>query len=362
MKSKATSVFSLKDTSAIKGIAIFMMIFHHCFYDPARFSGYEINFSPFSQGSIVAICNMFKICVPIFAFLSGYGLYTTLTQSTTSFRWIRTRLIKTLSGFWFVYVLVFIFAQLYAGYPQKIYFQNGFFKGFLWMLLDVLGLAHLLHTPSLLATWWYMGAAIIFILLLPIFVKWISKLGILSLFIGIIALPRIVGIGYPGGTSPYTFLTAFLLGVTFSKYNLFHKLSSIQICKSKNWNFCLNFILATFVLGIATCFFAILPVDSFWEYKHGIYPALLIYYLRMYLIRIPVINPILAFWGKHSMNVFLIHNFIRHTFFKDFIYGFKHFIFIAIVLFIISLLLSFCIIEPLKKISRYDQIIRKISS
>ena len=51
----------------------------------------------------------------------------------------------------------------------------------------------------------------------------------------------------------------------------------------------------------------------------------------------------LAFVGKHSMNMYLIHTFIFGYFFHDFIYSFKYPILIFIVLLIVSLLLSIAI-------------------
>ena len=57
---------------------------------------------------------------------------------------------------------------------------------------------------------------------------------------------------------------------------------------------------------------------------------------------------ILAFIGKHSMNMYLTHTFICSYFFHDFIYGFKYPVLIFIMLFSMSLLLSI-LVEYVKK-------------
>lgn len=66
--------FTKEDTVAIKGIALLMMLFHHCFWNAEFTSQYALDYSPFNQESIVSIGMFFKICVSIFAFITGYGL------------------------------------------------------------------------------------------------------------------------------------------------------------------------------------------------------------------------------------------------------------------------------------------------
>ena len=66
--------FSKQDTALVKGVAILMMLAHHCFESPYRYAGYELNFFPFTESQTVEIASFFKICVALFAFLSGYGI------------------------------------------------------------------------------------------------------------------------------------------------------------------------------------------------------------------------------------------------------------------------------------------------
>ena len=60
--------------------------------------------------------------------------------------------------------------QLYNGYAVTRYFGNGnIAKGVSAMVLDFFGLAKLFGTSTLNGTWWYMSAAIIFIICVPLF-------------------------------------------------------------------------------------------------------------------------------------------------------------------------------------------------
>lgn len=52
------------ETNIIKGIAIVFMFIHHFFTIPSLWISDIYNLAPFSE--------CFKICVPIFAFLTGY--------------------------------------------------------------------------------------------------------------------------------------------------------------------------------------------------------------------------------------------------------------------------------------------------
>lgn len=66
------------DSLAIKGLAIILMLFHHLYCTANRFKGFEIDFTPFSQTFVVNISFMFKVCVSLFAFITGYGLLNQL--------------------------------------------------------------------------------------------------------------------------------------------------------------------------------------------------------------------------------------------------------------------------------------------
>lgn len=122
-----------QDSICLKGVAVILMIFHHCFVDKSRYEGYAIIFSPFSEEFVVSISYYFKICVSIFAFISGYGLYLSakghIQNRKEVTQWTVSRLIKTMSGFWFAYIVAFILTWIFADLPSKIYCVNGNVRG-----------------------------------------------------------------------------------------------------------------------------------------------------------------------------------------------------------------------------------------
>lgn len=124
----------------MKGIAIVIMLFHHMYLSQDRFEGLNVVFTPFSADRIMYLCRTFKICVPIYAFISGYGLYLSYRKNnSTPGKWTAKRLIKTMGGFWIIWGLSVVSSQLYNGYAVARYFGNGnIAKGVSAMVLDFL--------------------------------------------------------------------------------------------------------------------------------------------------------------------------------------------------------------------------------
>ena len=220
--------FSMTDTMIVKGLAIVLLLYHHCFLQTSVDTvGGKIDFFPVSSSVAIDICYSFKLCVGMFVFITGYGLYCSFKKINFHrdevCRWTGTRLVKTISGFWFLYVVVFVVTMIVDQYPILRYFNNGPFtlKGLLYIVLDFLGLAKMFSTPSLIGTWWYMSAAIVFILLVPVVYLISKKVGYLPLIVGICALPRILKVGYPGGLNILTFTLPVIFGMVFADLNVF---------------------------------------------------------------------------------------------------------------------------------------------
>ena len=86
---------------------------------------------------------------------------------------------------------------------------------------------------------------------------------------------------------------------------------------------------------------------------------MLICFCRKYIVIIPGLQKLLMFLGRHSMNIYLIHNVLKNRYLMDVLYHFRHFLLIPLVLLIISLIGSICI-EWLKKITGYDRFFQAI--
>ena len=103
-----------------------------------------------------------------------------------------------------------------------------------------------------------------------------------------------------------------------------------------------------------------LSKDKVWEFNYSISPVIVILFANKYLKRIPVLNKVLMFIGSHSLNIFLIHTFIRYVYLNDFIYSFEYAILIPFILLAMTLVISI-IVELLKKLLHYDILVNKMN-
>ncbi len=70
-----------------------------------------------------------------------------------------------------------------------------------------------------------------------------------------------------------------------------------------------------FLIGIIIIFFLYkiynkIPTGEYYEIKLVMIPIVFIIFFVMYVIPIGSIRVILAFFGKHSMNIYLVHDFL----------------------------------------------------
>lgn len=343
----------------IKGAAILMMMWHHCFLK-GRYEKYAISFWPLSESQVVHVASFFKICVSLFAFVSGYGLYLAYQRKKETGektdRWLARRLIKLLSNYWFVVVLSWIVCTAINRYPYQVYgFERSIYAGVWNMASDFFGLSNLTGAPQLNGSWWYISAAIAFIFLLPLIDAAFDKLGCLCTVGVVLLFPRMCN-GYLGGIHFLDFLPIFCYGMIFAKYDIFDKWQ-------KGWqrkrNVAAKFTLLLLILGVAYKLYYHLDTKKWWDVQLNLLPlvAILFFYTAARLI--PILKSVLAFLGNHATNIWLIHTFIRYTYGEAFIYGLGHFVVIISVLFLISLCLSIAV-ETLKKAVRYQNLIEKV--
>lgn len=332
---------------------------HHNFRDKSLFENYNVSFFPFSEHQVVNMALACKVCVSIFAFITGYGLFISYRNAeTTVSKWCLKRYIRTFSGYWFIWGASAVICQLINHRTVKVLWTGKLFESIVYVIIDFLGLAKLFGSPTLNGTWWYMSAAAIFIILIPFFYKCKDHLWII-LFLQI-AFIRIIhnnGSVYPGNTAVYAFLSPLTLGAIFANNNYFDKWFSIannrpfkKICK---------FTAELAVLVLLYKIYHSIELSTFWEFHYGLFPTAMILFYVEFILPFKPVRDILGFFGKHSMNVFLTHTFIRYYYLQDFTYSWKHFFVICMVLLILSVAISI-VAEKIKKILRYDNLINQL--
>lgn len=349
-----------KDSLCLKGIGILTMVFHHLYCQASRFKGFDVNFEPFAQDTVVDFALYLKLCVSIFVFITGYGLCKSISRAELNrdsvTKWSLSRYIKTLSGFWFIYVIAFIVTMAINKYPLEIYFGGSRLLGLLFMVIDFLGLANLLSTPTLCGTWWYMSAAIVFIFCIPLIYQLKNKIGYLPIVVIVTALPRIFKVGYPGTVNLFTFMLILIFGMICAEYNIFERISEFVKRSRAVYIAFVLVLLAVVVLSIRL--HSVYGFDKAWELELNVFPVVFIMLCRYTVARIPVINKALEFIGKHSMTFFLTHTFIRYNYLTDLIYNQKSFIISYILLLALGLALA-VVIDLFKNLIRFDEFVDK---
>lgn len=359
------SLFSKADTSKVKGIAIIMMIFHHCFLSAARYKGQIVLFMPFSEGVINDFALSMKICVAIFTFLSAYGMTLSykkissdlIIQSNDVRKIIIRRLISLLGGFLFIFITVHLWDIIVIGDHRYTKIYGAGLISFLFFFVDSIGLAEFFGTKTYLATFWYMSLAIVLILVLPLLINIYKKI---NNIIFLLIISMIFSMFFPI-TPKYHFvylphyLFCIFLAIWTADNNIIVKISKSSFFKSKSINNLLKFT-GGFILLVIILYFRqktrttlMLPI---WE---GLLSLGICCFMYSFINRIPAVSQILNILGKYSMNIFLLHNFIRVVWYFEFTYSFIYWWLILFVLICDSFAIAF-IIETIKHYIGYNKL------
>lgn len=362
MNSKGKIQFNNNESLKVKGIAIILMVLLHAIYHAPK--GVVVTYAFLPQNIVLNVAGMGKICVSMFAFVSGYGLWKSYgKKKTSSNKWTMGQLFKLLSKFWFVWLITAIACEIISGRSSHVYFQDGIINGFKNIIIEMLGLAKLFHTPSFTSVYWYIGAAAFFVLCIPFL--WYMKQNLAAAALITILLPRILAVGdsgFLGSMNPGSFLFIFILGVMASEYELIEKWTGTFGFKGGK---IVKFLLEIMLLFICYKAYYILPVKSCWEIHYGVIPLIIIVFCVEFINQIPMLDKVLSFFGKHSMNIYLVHSLLKNIYLKEQLYSLHNWFLIVIALLAVSIVISY-LIEGLKKLFQFDKFVnymlKKINS
>ena len=359
--------FTKEHTMQMKGIAIIILLFHHCFLNAQRWATvpyeklattkgwgyYPISFAPFSSHTIQYLASFSKICVAMFVFMTGYGMwvsYESQKKKTTMSNYIKKRMVTLMTGFLIIFIVTEILA-IPTGRFIEVYGHD--FRSVVYMIIDALGLAKLLGTPLFCLTWWYMSLAIVLIMIFP-FVHSIMEKYQWVVVVASIIVPRACGFGQ--STDLFRYLLAYTLGMYFAQHDLLARIKEKfmeQNVAGKLLSLIVSLIgLAVIIKCRQNAWIGWKYLD-FWDGFAAMYVIVISY---IYILNGKWIVKGLGFLGKHSMNIFLIHSFYRDVFFHEFTYSFYYAWLDYIVLMAISLVTSI-VLEWFKKLIRYEKFI-----
>lgn len=328
--------FTKDDTKIIKAIAVMLMLYHHLFGFSDRIFNEYIHLYGFHYSSIVAYFG--KLCVTIFIFLSGYGIYLSLEKDKVK-EVLKKRIYGLYKIFWTVFI-IFVPICLILG---KVKFN------LLDIILNFTGLNMTINKE-----WWFLFPYVILIFLAPLIVKLMKKLGFISnlviiILVNIICLEIIPIIQLNDWTtifnnnlifnnihSTINLLSSFMMGVLFARYDI------LSYFKNKYKNNYMYVIISFVVLFIIFCLRT--KLGNIYDYIYT--PIFIICVTIIFNIKNKVITffrKILIKIGNESTIIWLTHSFYCYTLCQKFIFLPKLDILIFVWLLIISYVTSICI-------------------
>lgn len=313
-----------KDSVLLYGIAVLLMVAHHLFGFPDRFSGEIIPNWDTLPGIVLLYVGYFgKICVAMYAFISGYGMQMKCSASGRSvnkksvFRDTINQILKFYSRYWLV---VIIFLCIGILIHKKTFEWVEFVK-------NLIGIS-----SSYNAEWWY---AIVYIKMLITFPfvhllfkvlgknKKVANIMILCVLVFLILLNSFVMQG------DMTYYLCFWVGMACAYSRIFDFLPKYTGHLS--------------ILPAAVCIFLsiVLKFTISADHTLDMLVVLLLIYGCITLFHLQCIPTIirkgLEQIGKYSIYIWLIHTFIIYYYFQKFILLFKY----SPLMFIIAVVFSY---------------------
>ncbi|MEH2420841.1 MAG: acyltransferase family protein [Nostoc sp.] len=319
--------FTQEKTNIAKGVAICLMFTHHLFSFKNRLINGNNYFQiiPFFDAE-VALGDFGSICVAMFLFLSGYGMFLGYLRAKTSPITYALRKIKDFYLTYWLYFLIFV--------PIGILF----FKNVtLWNSQEIRYIAepHILlkgflgFSSRYNAEWWFVRLFIAILIISPIYLRLIEKNPILILSISFLVF--CLHLQIDGYIDHYLSLNLsfwqilFALGMLCAKTNFF---AGRLIEKIDKYN---SFIT---VLIILLCFIIHPFVKD--NYEFLIIPFFI--YASVRAITILNLSQVFSYLGKYSFPLWLVHSFFCYYYFQNIVYCLKWSPLVFVVLTSLSLL------------------------
>ena len=351
----------LKDSSMLYGVAIILMIFHHCFCIPARL---HYNYIPvfFNFETEARLAYIGKLCVAIYAFVSGYAFAQKHNNKSSFFarffyniRISVSTLIKFYSKLWLVCI---IFLPIGIVFFDKSNSVSSIVNAFLF------------GKGGYNNEWWYIAQYLKFLFVFPfleIFFHyllnkktWFYSVSFAVVGLGFVIITRVffwdTTIGYLVSNLSSTYMVIFVIAYTIGKLRIFEWTNEK---KQVPW---VVYIIVILLLLVARWVFVYDPADG----KIDIFLSPFIIYSLVQLFHIFNLDRFgiqrrLSFLGKYSTFMWLVHTFWIYYYFQDIILLPRYSILILIWAMMINLVTAI-ILEWLLKITRVGKLAKYCSN
>lgn len=353
-------MFTREDTKAMKGLAIILMCMHHLWGFPDRqpIGDYAINspklpFTVCGTDVFLAIGSFGKVCVAVFLFLAGYGLYKQFSAGKLDL-WQKIK--SFYLSFWKVFFIMipigFLFFSDQAQLTEKsVELYNSFTTFDLkTLIMNLLGLSF-----SYNAEWWFVYAYVVSLFLGYVYIMLTRKCDNLYVELFILAVinavvymivPKVIDLPVFSRIKTSIFyvrymklpcIMAFFSGIVFSKYssleNILARLEKARPARR---------LFICFVGLIILFYWRTFGSGAIYDFlTTPFFIALSIGVLRLFGRKNFLYTGFIAL-GKHSENMWLVHPFFCYyfSFFVRIVFASRNSIIALFVLVILSLICS----------------------
>lgn len=296
-----------KDNSIMfQGLAVLMMLFHHFFTKPANLTLLHFNNEMF----VMRFAWLCKLCVVIFAFISGYGMNAGENSSKRPslgllYKKAFTRILKLYLSLWLVIAVTkcidfFLLHQPISGVQ---------------LILNCLGLSYTYN-----GTWWYVLFYALICLIFPLIRLLLTKdISIVKKIIGICITAFCIFLLYQLSLHvlfPYLFtglmfiyvslhppiLFAFIIGIIVSELRLLDKIKKIM---DRKYLMLFPALVILFIISYIRWKLADSAAYCTWDFVM-IFP--LVISIMIILNCLPFLQKLFVFFGKHSTTMWLTHS------------------------------------------------------
>lgn len=327
---------SIQKSNQLKSIAILMMLCLHLFnqeyqglFQPLIFIG-KVPLSYY----VSLFCD---ICLPIFAFVSGYGLYFKYQESKNSYtrkNWIRIR--NLYINFWIILILFVVVLGLLLS-------KEGYPGNFKTLILNFTAIE-----VSYNGAWWFLSTYLLFVITSSFWFNLVTKINpyfyvlILLVLYAVAFYFRVYKTNLfssvilnwlqEHGALYFCTLFQFMLGAFVLQYRLHSKISiKIKDIPKRNYMLVFGLLLLIILHGLLPNFF-FAPFMAF---------VFILFYCQLDIY--PFFQKCIDFFTPHATNIWLVHMFFYLIYFKDFIYGFKFVVPIYLLLLAVCIFSSYLV-------------------
>ncbi len=332
----------VKDSQIIKGIAILLMYFQHLYSTTSRYEEFGLTGLIGSASIMELIAVACHVCVCLFVFVTAYGiaiqekehLYNRDSYIKNSIR----RYSELLKQFAAVFLILLFLSYIFnLEYGAAEAWGESQISRIIGILCNATGMAGVFQVSWFSASWWYLSLAILLIFMVPVLHIAVRKLGpYASVFLSLF-LVQSFGLDTVRDGLP-RYLIVAVAGIIFAEHNIFERTEHyIETKKGLGY-----FLVAVILIAIPVT--AVMKSHMQSKYLLDAVMAVLVIELTQLCIKkIPCLNTVLAFIGKYSLYMWLIHSFFTKYWFQEFTYSFKNIWVIFFVLVGITLFISICL-------------------